>query len=184
MRGLEAVQREKDAAIGAQQYELAAELRDKEVKLREKIEHLEMGWQEAQTAEELVVTEDDIGEVLSMWTGIPVTRIARDESERLLHMEESLHGRVVGQDEAIVTIAKAVRRARAGLKDPRRPIGSFIFLGPTGVGKTSSRAPCRIHVRSEDAMIKIDMSEFNGAAQCRPPSGRASCYTATRRRSV
>jgi ATP-dependent Clp protease ATP-binding subunit ClpC len=161
MRGLEAVQKEKDEAIGSQQYELAAELRDREVKLREKIEQLESGWHDSQSQEKLLVTEEDIGEVLSMWTGIPVTRIAKDESERLLHMEEVLHGRVIGQDEPIVTISKAVRRARAGLKDPRRPIGSFIFLGPTGVGKTElARALAEFMFGSEEAMIKIDMSEF------------------------
>ena len=152
---------EKETAIGSQRYEQAAELREREVKLREKIEKLEMGWHESQAAEKVVVTEEHIAEVVSMWTGIPVTRIAQDESERLLHMEEALHGRVVGQDEAITTISKAVRRARAGLKDPRRPIGSFIFLGPTGVGKTElARALAEFMFGSEDAMIKIDMSEF------------------------
>lgn len=161
MRGLEALQREKESAIGSQQYEQAAELREREVKLREKIEKLEMGWHESQASEKAVVTQEHIAEVVSMWTGIPVTRIAQDESERLLHMEEALHGRVVGQDEAITTISKAVRRARAGLKDPRRPIGSFIFLGPTGVGKTElARALAEFMFGSEDAMIKIDMSEF------------------------
>ncbi|MGQ9676755.1 MAG: ATP-dependent Clp protease ATP-binding subunit [Chloroflexota bacterium] len=161
MRGLEALQKEKETAIGSQRYEQAAELREREVKLREKIEKLEMGWHESQAAEKVVVTEEHIAEVVSMWTGIPVTRIAQDESERLLHMEEALHGRVVGQDEAITTISKAVRRARAGLKDPRRPIGSFIFLGPTGVGKTElARALAEFMFGSEDAMIKIDMSEF------------------------
>ena len=161
LRGMEAVQREKEAAIAAQQYELAADLRDKEVKLREKIEKLEAGWQEAQSQEKPRVLEEHIAEVVSMWTGVPVTRIARDESERLLTMEENLRKRVVGQDEAIKTISRAVRRARAGLKDPRRPIGSFIFLGPTGVGKTELvRALAEFMFGSEDAMIKIDMSEF------------------------
>ena len=161
LRGLEAVQREKEAAISAQQYELAAELRDREVKLREKIESLEAGWHDAQAAEKPKVTEEDIAEVTSMWTGIPVTRIARDESERLLQMEEALHKRIVAQDEAITTISRAVRRARAGLKDPKRPIGSFIFLGPTGVGKTELvKALAEFMFGSEDAMVKIDMSEF------------------------
>ena len=108
----------------------------------------------------MVVTED-IAEVVSMWTGIPVMRIAEEESARLLQMEEELHKRIIGQDEAIVTISKAVRRARAGLKDPKRPIGSFIFLGPTGVGKTELvRALAEFMFGSEDAMIRIDMSEF------------------------
>src|ERR671938_536781 len=122
MRGLESVQSEKEAAIAAQQYELAAELRDREAKLRARIEKLESGWQSQQGTDKPVV---------SMWTGIPVMRIAEEESQRLLQMESALHERVIGQEEAIVVIAKAVRRARAGLKDPRRPIGSFIFLGPT-----------------------------------------------------
>jgi ATP-dependent Clp protease ATP-binding subunit ClpC len=107
------------------------------------------------------VTEEDVAEVVSMWTGIPVTRIASTEQERLLRMEEEIHRRIVGQDEAISTIAKAVRRARAGLKDPKRPIGSFIFLGPTGVGKTeSAKALAEFMFGSEDALIKLDMSEY------------------------
>jgi len=107
------------------------------------------------------VTEEDIAEVVSMWTGIPVMRIAQEESERLLQMEDALHHRVIGQDEAISTISRAVRRARTGLKDPKRPIGSFIFLGPTGVGKTElAKALAEFMFGSEDALIKIDMSEF------------------------
>jgi ATP-dependent Clp protease ATP-binding subunit ClpC len=155
------VQREKEAAIAAQQYELAAELRDREVKLREKIEGLEAGWHDSQGAEKPQVTEEHIAEVTAMWTGIPVMRIAAAESERLLQMEGALHNRIVGQHEAIVTISRAVRRARAGLKDPKRPIGSFIFLGPTGVGKTELvKALAEFMFGSEEAMIKIDMSEF------------------------
>jgi ATP-dependent Clp protease ATP-binding subunit ClpC len=161
LRGLEAVQHEKESAITSQQYELAAELRDREVKLREKIDSLETGLQETRGLDRPKVTEDHIAEVVSMWTGIPVKRIATEESERLLQMEDTLHKRVVGQDEAINTIAKAVRRARAGLKDPKRPIGSFIFLGPTGVGKTElARALAEFLFGSEENMIKIDMSEF------------------------
>ena len=111
--------------------------------------------------EEIYVTEEDIAQVVSMWTGIPVFRIAGEESERLLHMEESLHERIIGQEEAITTLSKAVRRARAGLKDPKRPIGSFIFLGPTGVGKTLlAKALAEFMFGSEDHLIKIDMSEF------------------------
>jgi ATP-dependent Clp protease ATP-binding subunit ClpC len=161
MRGLEAVQHEKESAITSQQYELAAELRDREVKLREKIDTLESGLQEARGTDRPKVTEDHIADIVSMWTGIPVKRIATEESQRLLQMEDTLHRRVVGQDEAINTIAKAVRRARAGLKDPKRPIGSFIFLGPTGVGKTElARALAEFLFGSEENLIKLDMSEF------------------------
>jgi ATP-dependent Clp protease ATP-binding subunit ClpC len=136
-------------------------LRDREDRLREKIGDLESGWQNQQNQEKPSVTEEDIAEILSMWTGIPVVRIAGEESERLLQMEDALHKRVIGQDEAITTISKAVRRARAGLKDPRRPIGSFIFLGPTGVGKTElAKALSEFMFGSEDSLIKLDMSEF------------------------
>ena len=148
MKGLESLRREKDQAIAAQQYEYAAELRDRELKLQDKIG--EMGeWEEGEEGIATpVVTEEDISEVVSMWTGIPVARIASEESARLLKMEEQLRSRVIGQDEAIETIARAVRRARAGLKDPRRPIGVFLFCGPTGVGKTRPRPrPRRVHVR-------------------------------------
>jgi ATP-dependent Clp protease ATP-binding subunit ClpC len=162
MKGLESLKREKEQAITAQQYEYAAELRDRELKLQEKIG--EMGeWEEGEEGIATpVVTEEDISEVVSMWTGIPVARIASEESARLLKMEESLRGRVIGQDEAIETIARAVRRARAGLKDPRRPIGVFLFCGPTGVGKTElARALAEFMFDSQDNMIKLDMSEFS-----------------------
>ncbi len=158
---IESVRREKEEAILAQQYEYASELRNRELKLVDKLENLEREFQQAQGQEKPVVTEEDIAEVVSMWTGIPVTRLAMEETERLLHMEEELHKRIVGQDEAIATIAKAVRRARAGLKDPRRPIGVFLFLGPTGVGKTELvRALAEFMFGSEDNMIRLDMSEF------------------------
>jgi ATP-dependent Clp protease ATP-binding subunit ClpC len=161
MRGLESVQSEKESAISAQQYELAAELRDREAKLRSRIEKLESGWQSQQGTEKPIVTSEDIAHVVAMWTGIPVMRIAEEESARLLQMEGALHGRVIGQQEAITVVAKAVRRARAGLKDPRRPIGSFIFLGPTGVGKTElARALAEFMFGSEESLIRIDMSEF------------------------
>jgi ATP-dependent Clp protease ATP-binding subunit ClpC len=161
MRHLESVQMEKESAISAQQYELAAEYRDQEAKLRQKLEKLESGWQTQQSSDKPVVTAEDIAHVVSLWTGIPVMRIAEQESERLLKMEEALEGRVKGQREPIEIVAKAVRRARAGLKDPRRPIGSFIFLGPTGVGKTELvRALAEFMFGSEESMIKIDMSEF------------------------
>src|SRR5262249_17506655 len=158
--------------ITAQQYELAAELRDREVKLREKIEKLESGQigepakegevpaaeAEAQPIEKPKVTEEHIAEVVAMWTGIPVVRINQEESAKLLQMEDALHKKVIGQDEPIKALARAVRRARAGLKDPKRPIGSFIFLGPTGVGKTlMARVLAEFLFGSQDAMIKIDM---------------------------
>jgi ATP-dependent Clp protease ATP-binding subunit ClpC len=161
MRSLESVQNEKESAIAAQQYELAAEYRDREAQLRSKLEHLEQGWQAEQGKDKPVVTAEDIAHVVGMWTGIPVTQIAEEESARLLKMEDALRERVKGQDEAVVTVAKAVRRARAGLGDPRRPNGAFIFLGPTGVGKTELvRALAEFMFGTEESMVKIDMSEF------------------------
>jgi ATP-dependent Clp protease ATP-binding subunit ClpC len=160
-KGLESLRREKEEAIAAQQYEFAAQLRDREVDLQDKLEGMQAGWKTEQQESKPTVTAEDICEVVSMWTGIPVTRIASEESQRLLHMEDALHEKVVGQDEAIHNIAKAVRRARAGLKDPRRPIGVFMFLGPTGVGKTFlARVLSEFMFGSEDAMIRLDMSEF------------------------
>jgi ATP-dependent Clp protease ATP-binding subunit ClpC len=161
LRGLEGLRKEKDQAISSQQYEYAAELRDREVKLQEKIGGLEEELGTTGTAEAPVVTDDDIADVVAMWTGIPVARIASEEQERLLKMEEALHNRVIGQDEAIVSISKAVRRSRAGMKDPKRPIGVFMFLGPTGVGKTYlPRILAEFMFGSEDSMIRLDMSEF------------------------
>jgi ATP-dependent Clp protease ATP-binding subunit ClpC len=158
---LETVRREKDEAISEQQYEYAAELRDRELKLSDKLQQIQSEWQSTSSDEQPVVNAEEIAEVVSMWTGIPVTRMAVEETERLLHMEENIHRRIVGQEEAIAKISKAVRRARAGLKDPRRPIGSFLFLGPTGVGKTELvRALSEFMFGSEDAMIRLDMSEF------------------------
>ena len=160
-KALEAVRRDKEQSIAAQQYEYAAELRDRELHLTEKLQKMEKDLQVEQVETRPTVTEEHIAVVVSMWTGIPVARIAQDESSRLLQMEEALHRRIVGQDEAISIIAKAVRRARAGLKDPRRPIGSFIFLGPTGVGKTELvRALSEFMFGSEDTLIRLDMSEF------------------------
>jgi len=158
---LERVTKEKDAAINSQDYEGAATMRDVEETARASMEELRTAWQAHLTEESPEVGEEDIAQVVAMWTGIPVTRIAQEESDRLLHMEEGLHARVIGQEEAISTISKAVRRARAGLKDPKRPIGSFIFLGPTGVGKTElAKSLAEFMFGSEDALIKIDMSEF------------------------
>ena len=159
---LETVRRDKDEAISQQQYEYAAELRDREVKLADSLQQLQSEWRETSGDEKARVTKEEIAEVVSMWTGIPVTQLATEEVERLLHMEENIHERIVGQDEAIKSIAKAVRRARAGLKDPKRPIGSFLFLGPTGVGKTELvKALAEFMFGSEDAMIRLDMSEFS-----------------------
>jgi len=157
----DSVRRDKDAALATQQYEYAAELRQREVEISDKIKRMEEEWRVEQEQEKPVVTAEDIAEVVSMWTGIPVVQLAGDETSRLLNMEEVLHERIIGQDEAINTIAKAVRRARAGLKDPRHPIGNFIFLGPTGVGKTELvRALAEFMFGSEDTLIRLDMSEF------------------------
>ncbi|HEX5588939.1 MAG TPA: ATP-dependent Clp protease ATP-binding subunit [Candidatus Limnocylindrales bacterium] len=160
-RELEKVTKEKDAAINAQEYESAAKLRESEAEVRERVDSLREAWQSSVAGEAPTVDEEEIAQIVAMWTGIPVTRISEAESERLLHMEDALHQRVVGQQEAIDIVAKAVRRARAGLKDPKRPIGSFIFLGPTGVGKTElAKALAEFMFGSEDSLIKIDMSEF------------------------
>jgi len=161
IQALEDVKKEKDDAIASQQYELAAELRDKELTLNQNRDELEKEWREGRLKDRAQVTEEDIAEVVSMWTGIPVTRLAQEETERLLQMEQELHKRIIGQDEAIVNISKAVRRARAGLKDPRHPIGVFLLLGPTGVGKTELvRALSEFMFGDEDNMIRLDMSEF------------------------
>ena len=160
-RAQENIRKDKEAALTAQQYEYAAELRQRELQIEEKIKQMEQEWQAEQAEEGPVVTEEDIAQVVSMWTGIPVVQLASEETSRLLQMEETLHKRIVGQDEAINSIARAVRRARAGLKDPRHPIGNFIFLGPTGVGKTELvRALAEFMFGSEDALIRLDMSEF------------------------
>src|SRR5204863_3748436 len=160
-KDLDKVTKEKDAAINNQEYEEAARLRESEASSRENVDKLRADWQSQVAGDQPTVDEEEIAQVVAMWTGIPVTRIAAEESERLLHMEEALHNRVIGQQEAIEVISKAVRRARAGLKDPKRPIGSFIFLGPTGVGKTElARALAEFMFGSEESLIRIDMSEF------------------------
>ncbi|MFC3040949.1 ATP-dependent protease ATP-binding subunit ClpC [Virgibacillus xinjiangensis] len=158
---LEEVRKEKDAAVQSQEFEKAASLRDSEQRLREELEETKKQWKEKQGQIASEVTVEDIASVVSIWTGVPVSRLTKDESERLLHMEDTLHSRVIGQEEAVNAISKAIRRARAGLKDPKRPIGSFIFLGPTGVGKTElARALAESMFGEEDAMIRIDMSEY------------------------
>ena len=154
------VRKEKEAAVTGQNYEEAAKLRDEEKKLVDEIEAKQAA-RSKEDEEKLVVTEDDIAAVVSQWSGVPVAKIAEEESERLLRLEDELHERVVGQDEAVVAVSKAVRRARAGLKDPKRPIGSFLFLGPTGVGKTElARALAANLFGDENAMIRLDMSEY------------------------
>ena len=161
MKMLESVRREKDEAISSRQYEYAAELRDRETNLAEKLSSLEKDWEEEKGNESPIVTEEQVAEVVSMWTGIPVTRLATSEMERLVHMEEVLHEKVMGQTEAISVVSKAVRRARSGLKDPKRPTGVFLFLGPTGVGKTYiPQKLAEFMFGSEESMIRIDMSEF------------------------
>jgi len=156
--GLKTVQQARGKAIEEHRYEDAAALRDEEIGLQEQLETLHADW-DAENG--VVVSPEDISEIVSMWTGIPLTQLHSDETQRLLHMEEELHRRIVGQNEAISAVAKAVRRARAGLKDPRRPIGSFIFLGPTGVGKTElAKALAEFMFGSEDVLLQLDMSEF------------------------
>ncbi len=158
---LERIGRDKDAAVNSQEYDEASRLRELESVTKERVEALRGEWQAQVAGDQPTVDEEEIAHVVSMWTGIPVTRIAQEESERLLQMEDHLHKRVIGQEEAIGTVSRAVRRARAGLKDPKRPIGSFIFLGPTGVGKTElAKALAEFMFGSEDALIKVDMSEF------------------------
>ena len=158
---LGSVRKEKDEAISGRQYEYAAELRDREVSLAEKLSDLEKGWESERGNDKPNVDEEDIAEVVSMWTGIPVTRLETTETERLVNMEEVLHEKVIGQDEAITLMSKAVRRSRAGLKNPKRPTGVFLCLGPTGVGKTYMvQKLAEFMFGSEDAVIRIDMSEF------------------------
>jgi ATP-dependent Clp protease ATP-binding subunit ClpC len=157
----DSVRKDKEAALASQQYDYAAELRQQELQIEEKIKRLKDEWRTELEQDKPVVTAEDIAEVVSMWTGIPVVQLAEKETERLLHMEEALHKRIVSQDEAINTISRAVRRARSGLKDPRHPIGNFIFLGPTGVGKTELvKVLADFMFGSEDALIRLDMSEY------------------------
>ena len=158
-RELKTTQKAKDEAVEAKRYDDALELRHHEIEIERQLEQLRKGWQEA--APQPTVSEDDIAEVVGMWTGIPMIRLVGEETARLLEMEDYLHKRVVGQDEPVAAIARAVRRARTGLKDPRRPIGTFMFLGPTGVGKTLlAKSLAEFLFGSEEALIKLDMSEF------------------------
>ena len=159
---LEAIEKNKQEAITAQDFEKAAELRDKEKGLREQVKAESEQWKEkSANTKDLIVSADDIADIISSWTNIPVKKLAEEESEKLKNLESLLHSRVIGQDEAVEAVAKAIRRGRAGLKDPKRPIGSFLFLGPTGVGKTElSKALAESMFGSEDSMIRIDMSEY------------------------
>ncbi|MDX8363106.1 ATP-dependent protease ATP-binding subunit ClpC [Cytobacillus sp. IB215316] len=158
---LDEIRKEKDAAVQSQEFEKAASLRDTEQRLREQLEETKKSWKQKQGQENCEVTVEDIAKVVASWTGIPVSKLAQTETDKLLNLEEILHSRVIGQEEAVKAVAKAVRRARAGLKDPKRPIGSFVFLGPTGVGKTElARALAESMFGEEDAMIRIDMSEY------------------------
>lgn len=155
------ISKEKEEAINAQEYEKAAKLRDEEQKLKDEIDSQRREWMGKRSVSAGVVGEEEIALIVSKWTGIPVSKIALEEGERLLHLEEVLHKRVIGQNEAVASVARAVRRARAGLKNPKRPIGSFVFLGPTGVGKTElARALAEAMFASEDSVIRLDMSEY------------------------
>ncbi len=158
---LKAIQAHKEEAVKAQDYEQAAKLRDEENAKKTEIDDKRKAWEAEQTKTHGEVTEEDIAEVIAGWTGIPAARITEDEGERLLHLEDTLHARVIGQDEAVTAVSKAIRRGRVGLRDPKRPIGSFIFLGPTGVGKTElCKALAEALFGDENAMVRIDMSEY------------------------
>ena len=158
---IESVRREKEAAIEAQEFEKAAALRDKERKLAGKKRELEEEWESGESAERPAIGEEEIADIVSMWTGIPVFKLTEAETQKLMRMEDELHKRVIGQHPAIEVISKAIRRSRAGLKDPKRPTGSFIFLGPSGVGKTElARTLAEFLFGDDDAMIRIDMSEY------------------------
>jgi ATP-dependent Clp protease ATP-binding subunit ClpC len=158
---MQQTQEAKDAAIAERDYRLAADLRDQELELHRQLIEIENAWRQMREEKPLEVGAREIAEIVAMWTGIPAVKANAEESERLLHLEEELHRRVIGQDEAIKAVARAVRRSRAELRDRRRPIGSFVFVGPTGVGKTElARALAAALFGSEDAMIKLDMSEF------------------------
>jgi ATP-dependent Clp protease ATP-binding subunit ClpC len=158
---IEALRREKEASIKAQDFEKAAKMRDDERKAKEELQRMKKSWKESKSEVEVQVTEDDIAFVVSKWTGVPLARLEEKETARLLKMEEELHKRIIGQDEAIRAISHAVRRSRSGLRNPRRPIGSFIFLGPTGVGKTLlARALADFMFGDEDAVVVVDCSEY------------------------
>jgi len=158
---LASLEKEKAEAINTQNFEKAAEIRDKEQEVKKELESVKKEWNEKANDNKLTIGEEEIAYIVSLWTGIPVTKLAEEESKRLLNLEKILHERVIGQEEAVEAVSKAIKRARVGLKDPKRPVGSFIFLGPTGVGKTElSRALAEVLFGDENAMIRIDMSEY------------------------
>jgi ATP-dependent Clp protease ATP-binding subunit ClpC len=160
-RQLKQIVREKEQAIRNQEFETASDLRDKEVELRDKIREIGENWKKEQEDKKVVVTEEHIAQIVSSWTGVPVSKLTETESDKLLKMEDILHERVIGQEDAVTAVSKAIRRARVGLKNPNRPIGSFIFCGPTGVGKTElAKALAGYFFGSEDNIIRVDMSEY------------------------
>ena len=160
-REIEALEKQKEQAIKAEAYEKAGDIKKRQIKKREKIEKVRAKWQKEKSSKKLIVSENEIADVVSGWTKIPVRKLEEEESERLKNLEGLLHERVVGQDEAVTAISKAIRRGRVGLKDPRRPIGSFLFLGPTGVGKTElCKALAEAMFGTENALIRVDMSEY------------------------
>ena len=157
----EKIKKEKEEAIISQDFEKAAVLRDREKEVEEQLKQGKNEWKDNKTSSELAINDEDIAEIIAKWTGIPVSKVAEEESEKLKHLEDELHKRVIGQDKAVSAVSRAIRRGRAGLKDPKRPTGSFLFLGPTGVGKTElSKALAEAMFGSEDAMIRVDMSEY------------------------
>ena len=158
---IEKLDKEKEEAIRVQDFEKAAKIRDKENAKKKELEDSKKNWETKKSKEVPTLKEEDIANVISSWTGIPVTKVSESENEKLKNLEENLHKRVIGQDEAVSAVAKAIKRSRMGLKDPNKPIGSFLFLGPTGVGKTElSKALAENLFGSEDALIRIDMSEY------------------------
>ena len=158
---LDALNKETEEAVAHEDFEKAAHLRDRKKGLQNEMNQRRSEWEQSLNSKIEVVGEDEVAEIVGAWTGIPVTRLTENESQRLIHLEEILHQRVVGQEEAVKSVARAIRRARAGLKDPNRPIGSFVFLGPTGVGKTElCKALAEALFGDEDSMIRIDMSEY------------------------
>ncbi|MBO5279827.1 MAG: ATP-dependent Clp protease ATP-binding subunit, partial [Clostridia bacterium] len=158
---LKEISRNKEEAVSSQDFERAASLRDEEKKLTEEYEEKKSAWEKSSSRSNLTLTENDIADVVTQWTGIPVSRLLEGEGEKLLRLEETLKAKVIGQDSAIEAISKAIRRGRTGLKDPRRPIGSFIFIGPTGVGKTElTKALAEVMFGDRNAMLRLDMSEY------------------------
>ncbi len=169
------LENQREQAALRQDYEAAARLKQETEVLRAQLDEKQAQWDAQSGGRDNVVTEEDIAEIVAIWTGIPVSRMIESEQEKLLHMEEELHKRVIGQEEAIHAVSEAIRRARAGLKDPKRPIGSFIFLGPTGVGKTElARALAEFLFDDEEAMVRLGYVRVHGALRRLPPRRRPS----------